>query len=156
VYATLLYADTTVSPPAVKPLLAQSFTTADNGTTWVLKLRPNLVFSDGTPLDAAEVKFNWDRIMNPATAAPMASSLATIASDTVTDPQTLTITLSQPNSLFNNTLAVSAPNFIASPTAVQKLGADYGVHPVGAGPFVVDSWTLNSQATLSKNPTYFD
>lgn len=156
IYSTLLYADTSANPPTVKPLLAQSFTSPDNGTTWVLKLRPNLVFSDGTPLDAAAVKFNWDRLTNPATGAPMASSLANVASTTVTDAQTLTVTLKQANTLFPNLVAEGAASYIASPTAIQKEGQNFGGQPVGAGPFVLKSWTPNVHASLVKNPTYFD
>jgi peptide/nickel transport system substrate-binding protein len=156
VYSVLLYPDTTVTPPTVKPLLAESFTTQDNGTTWVLKLRPNVNFSDGTPLDAAAVKFNWQRLTDPANAAPQATSLADVASETVTDPQTLTVTLKTPNTLFNNTIAASAATFIASPTAIQKEGADFGKAPVGAGAFLLKSWTPGSQSTMVRNPNYFD
>ncbi|WP_241831440.1 ABC transporter substrate-binding protein, partial [Parafrankia soli] len=46
--------------------MAESFTTTDNGKTFTLKLRPGLVFSDGTPLNTEAVKFNWDRTKDPA------------------------------------------------------------------------------------------
>ncbi|MGR7002682.1 ABC transporter substrate-binding protein [Yinghuangia aomiensis] len=48
----------------VTPQLAKSLTTTD-GARWTLELRPNVTFSDGTPLDAAAVKFNWERLADP-------------------------------------------------------------------------------------------
>ncbi|WP_235014889.1 ABC transporter substrate-binding protein, partial [Parafrankia sp. Ea1.12] len=50
--------------------MAESFATTDGGATFALKLRPGLVFSDGTPLNAEAVKFNWDRVKDPATGSP--------------------------------------------------------------------------------------
>ncbi len=42
--------------------MATDFSTADGGTTFTLTLQPGLTFTDGTPLDASAVKFNWDRL----------------------------------------------------------------------------------------------
>src|ERR1700677_5385626 len=41
--------------------LAKSWTVSPDGTRWTFTLRPNVRFSDGTPVDAAAVKFNFDR-----------------------------------------------------------------------------------------------
>ncbi len=50
----------------------------------------------------------------------------------------------------------SIPNWIASPTAVQKMGEKaFAVSPVGAGPFMVVSDTLSNELVLKKNPTYW-
>jgi peptide/nickel transport system substrate-binding protein len=156
VYGALFVADTTAKPPTVHPLLAQSLTTSDGGLSWSLKLKPNLVFSDGTPLDAAAVKSNWDRIANPANSSPMVGVTLNIASTVATDAQTLSITLHKANTLFPNTVTESALSYIASPTAIQKEGKDYGTKPVGAGPFVLNSWVSGGASNWTKNPTYFD
>ncbi|WP_235015167.1 ABC transporter substrate-binding protein, partial [Parafrankia sp. Ea1.12] len=68
--------------------MAESFTTTDNGRTFTLKLRPGLVFSDGTPLNAEAVKFNWDRLKDPASASPSAAEAAMVASTEVVDDVT--------------------------------------------------------------------
>lgn len=47
------------SQTSAEPGLAESLKTEDGGTNWTLVLRDGLTFSDGTPLDAAAVQFNW-------------------------------------------------------------------------------------------------
>jgi peptide/nickel transport system substrate-binding protein len=154
-YGALLVSDTLAKPPTISPLLAQSMTSPDNGSTWVLKLRPNLVFSDGTPFDAAAVQSNWTRLGDPANHSPMAVDMADVGSMTVSDPQTLTIKLKTPNTLFPNTVAESAMSYIASPTALQKEGKNFGTQPVGGGPFVLKSWVQGNHSVWAKNPSYF-
>ena len=51
----------------IEPRLAESVTGSDDSVTWTIKLRDGLTFTDGTPLDAAAVIYNWDRFANPDT-----------------------------------------------------------------------------------------
>ncbi|MGR6997009.1 ABC transporter substrate-binding protein [Yinghuangia aomiensis] len=64
IYDPLLLTDAATG--AVRPHLAESLTSADDGATWILKLRPNVTFSDGTPFDAEAVKYTWERHADPA------------------------------------------------------------------------------------------
>lgn len=140
----------------MEPLLAESLESADNGTTWTLKLRPDLEFTDGTPFDAEAVKFNWDRIADAANASPArAGILAEIASYNVVDAVTLEIKLNRQNTMFPR-LFTSALTFIGSPTALQAGIEAFSTKPVGAGPFVVESFTQDSRLELTRNPSYFD
>ncbi|MDR7544007.1 MAG: ABC transporter substrate-binding protein, partial [Armatimonadota bacterium] len=54
----------------IVPMLATSWTITNNGRTYTLKLRPNVVFHDGTPFGAEAVKYNFDRMLDPAMASP--------------------------------------------------------------------------------------
>src|SRR5579864_892261 len=45
----------------VEPAIARSWTTGNDGKTWTFRLKKGLKFSDGTPIDAAAVKINFDR-----------------------------------------------------------------------------------------------
>ena len=142
----------------IQPGIAESLTTEDN-TTWTLKLRPGVKFTDGTPFDAAAVKYNWDRLKDPAVGAgTSASAAAAIASTTVVDDLTLTFTLARPSAHFGQDIVGTAGgmNFIASPAALEKGREEFNRNPVGAGPFVMDSWTRQSQMVLKKNPDYYD
>src|SRR5437899_7106655 len=58
----------------VKPQLAESYTSSDNGLTWTFKLKPNLKFSDGTRLTSQDVVYSLDRALQPLTASSTAST----------------------------------------------------------------------------------
>jgi peptide/nickel transport system substrate-binding protein len=154
VYDTLMYTDTVSGQ--VKPRVAQSLSSTD-ATVWTLKLRPNVLFTDGTPYDAAAVMFNLNRIGAPTSTAQVKVTPWPIASMTVVDPQTLKINLTGPLGSFPETLA--GLSYIASPAALQKYGTLYGTSPsttVGAGPFTVTSFVTGTKVVMSANPNYWD
>ena len=72
----------------------------------------------------------------------------------VINATTLQTTLTAPDSSFDRTVAQQLL-FIASPTAIKKEGASFGTHPVGAGPFILNSWVRNSEKTFTVNPDYY-
>jgi peptide/nickel transport system substrate-binding protein len=150
VFDQLVYSENGV----ITPSAADSLTSTD-ALVWTLKLHPNMKFSDGTAWDAAAVKFNWARIADPANHASRATQAQLIASMDVVDPVTLRITLKSKNALFPGSVALIP--FIGSPTAIQQLGADkFNNAPIGGGPFVLKSWTRDSQMTFTRNPTYWN
>lgn len=151
VFGTLLRYDT--EKKEFGPGMAESFESAD-GKTWTLKLRAGLKFTDGTPFDAEAVSFNWDRIKDPQTLSP-AARLVGALSWTVTDPTTLTVTSKATNYQLPWALT-GGLSMIGSPAAIEKQGKDFGNAPVGAGPFVLDKWTRNSQAAFSRNADYYE
>jgi peptide/nickel transport system substrate-binding protein len=150
IYDALLYQ--VPSTGAIEPGTALSLTSTDN-TNWVLKLRPNVKFSDGTAYDATAVKDNWT--IDQTTGAAALTYASAIASMNVVDPMTLDFTLKAANSTFPSNVAQGL-SYIGSPTAMQKEGASFKTNPVGAGPFTVQQWTPNSSLVLVKNPTYWD
>jgi peptide/nickel transport system substrate-binding protein len=137
----------------VKGQTAESLTSPD-GLVWTMKLRPNIKFSDGTPYDAAAVKFNLDRLADPNTKAVRASLAQQIASNTVVDPLTLKMTLKAKNGAFPGILALIP--FVGSPKAIQEKGDKFNSEPVGAGPYLLKSWTRDSQAVFERNPNYWN
>jgi peptide/nickel transport system substrate-binding protein len=138
----------------VVPRIASSMTSSD-GVTWLMKLRPNVKFSDGTPFDASAVKFNYNRIGDPATGSPYIATVQAMQSIDVVDPLTLRFVLKTPNVVFPRTISRKL-NYIGSPTAIQAEGSQFGTAPVGAGAFIMKSWTRNSQMILNRNPSYWD
>ncbi|MCK9931272.1 ABC transporter substrate-binding protein [Frankia sp. Mgl5] len=152
-YGTLMTTDETGK---VAYSMAESFATTDGGATFALKLRPDLVFSDGTPFDAAAVKFNWDRLKDPASASPSAAEAAMVASTEVVDDVTLKVTMTTPVTAYAQAIVGSAMNWIASPAALRKGQQTFDESPVGAGPFTLKSWTRQAEIRLVKNPRYWD
>src|SRR6218665_1344031 len=135
--------------------MAESLTSTD-ATTWTLKLRKGMKFTDGTPFDAEAVKFNWDRTADPATLGPtQAWGASWNKSMTVVDAQTLTIKLSTPNSNFAAQVAELCP-FIASPAALKAAKDKTDIKPVGAGAFTLTSWNQGISMEMARNPDYWD
>ncbi|WP_436776519.1 ABC transporter substrate-binding protein [Yinghuangia sp. YIM S09857] len=150
-YDPLVYVDPTTK--RVEPHLAESLTTPDAGVSWTLRLRPDVRFSDGTVLDAQAVRTNWEMHAQPATASlhrPAASGLVF----TVADPLTLHVRPPSPNANFDRTVAQEL-TYIASPAQLTKGPDAYGSRPVGAGPFVLKSWTRGSEQVYARNPDYW-
>ncbi|MDI2129288.1 ABC transporter substrate-binding protein [Yinghuangia seranimata] len=138
----------------VTPHLGESLTTADNGTTWTLKLKQGVQFSDGTPFDAAAVKANYDAHLNPATKSVHLGTVATFKTE-VTDPLTLTLTpQGAPNPNLDRAIATEL-TYIEAPSALAKGPDEYGSHPVGAGPFMLKNWVRGNAQEFVKNPNYW-
>ena len=137
----------------VLPGVATDFSTPD-GLVWTLVLRDEVRFTDGTPFDANAVKTQWDRVRaNPRTSGSSATHDVTAIN--VVDPLTLEVVLGSPNRQFHDVLALTNMLWIPSPTAIAAAGDGFGEAPVGAGPFVLQSRTPNSQTVLARNPDYW-
>ena len=135
--------------------MAESLTSTD-ATTWTLKLRKGMKFTDGTTFDAEAVKYNWDRTADPATLAPTQAWVASWnKSMTVVDAQTLTIKLNTPNSNFAAQVAELCP-FIASPAALKAAKDKTDIKPIGAGAFTLTGWNQGISMDMARNPDYWD
>jgi peptide/nickel transport system substrate-binding protein len=152
IFDLLVYTDADTGQ--VVPQTAQSLTSTD-GLVWTLKLRPNIKFTDGSPYDAAAVKFNIARLQDPVNAATRAAQAKLVKTMDVIDDQTLKMTLTSVNAVFPYSLALIP--FVGSPTAIQAEGNDkFVTSPVGAGPFMLQSQILGSTKTLVRNPNYWN
>lgn len=153
IYNTLVRLDTDFS---VKPELATSWQTEQDGLRVVFKLRPGVKFHDGTPLDAAAVKWNLDWRMDPKGKSPQKKGLTQIIkSVTAVDPLTVAIDLKvQAPSLLG--MLAQREGFVESPTAAKKAGDDFGSHPVGSGPFIFKEWVRGNRVVVERNPHYWE
>jgi peptide/nickel transport system substrate-binding protein len=138
---------------AVIPDLATGYSISSDAKTITLDIRPGVKFTDGTPFNAAAVVTNIDRDLKSACTCKPTWPVTSV---TATGPDTVTITLSAPDGAFIDEIFDSTADWIASPTALQKMGEKaFALAPVGAGPFEVVSDTLSSVLVLKKNPTYW-
>jgi hypothetical protein len=136
--------------------MAESFTTDDGGASFTLRLRPGLEFTDGTPLDAAAVKFDWDRLRDPAVGATARPEASMIAETTAADALTLTLRMVSPVPNYAEAILATTMNWIASPTALAAGRESFARNPVGAGPFVLSSWQRDATMELDRNPGCYD
>lgn len=136
------------------PDLATHWTISGGGTVYTFQLRKGVTFQDGTPFNAQAVVENFDRIMAPSTHSISAvGALGPFESATATGPYTVVVKMKTPYAPFLTNLG-SPILGMQSPTAMKKAGANYGLHPVGTGPFMVQSYTPNSSLVLVRNPNY--
>lgn len=153
-YGTLLINDTRTDE--IHYTMAESFASIDNGAAFTLRLRPGLLFSDGTPLDAAAVKVNWDRHRDPVLASPYLPEASLIAATEVVDATTLAVRMTEPVPSFPRALLTTSMNWIASPAALAGDRAAFDRAPVGAGPYTLKSWTRQDRIQLTRNARYWD
>ncbi|MEH3087325.1 MAG: glutathione ABC transporter substrate-binding protein GsiB [Xylophilus ampelinus] len=123
----------------VRNVLAESHEVSKDGLVYTFKLRQGVKFHDGTDFNAAAVKANLDRVMDPANRLLRATQFNRIAKVEAVNPQTVRITLKEPFGPFINSLAHASAAMI-SPAALQKYGKDIALHPVGTGPFEFVEW----------------
>lgn len=139
----------------VKNVLAESYTVSDDGLVYTVKLRQGVKFQDGTDFNAAAVKVNLDRASNPDNKLKRYNLYKNIASTEAVDPATVKITLKQPFSAFINILAHPATAMI-SPAALEKYGKEIGFHPVGTGPYALETWNQTDFVKVKKNASYWE
>jgi peptide/nickel transport system substrate-binding protein len=142
-----------------EPQLATSWTTSRDGRSWTLTLRHGVTFQDGTPFDAAAVKFNFDRWMkdDPHFSyfhSQFGSYPSVVRSVTVLAPDKVRIDLRSPIATFLADLAMPAFS-MSSPTAMRKLGQDYYKSPSGTGPYELAEWVKDDHITLKSWSGYW-
>ncbi|WP_369140965.1 ABC transporter substrate-binding protein [Modestobacter versicolor] len=152
----VLTADDDGGNAKVEPDLASGYEISPDGMTVTIELRPDVEFSDGTPFDAEAVAFNFERAVTSACSCSPKWPLAETDPITTEGDTTVVLRFSRPYPAVINAFPVSNANWIASPTALEQMGEEaFRLEPVGAGPFTVESNSLNTELVLARNPTYF-
>jgi peptide/nickel transport system substrate-binding protein len=133
--------------------LAAGYQLSSDAKTLTIDLRHGVTFSDGTPFNSAAVAFNLRRDLKSNSGGGPSWSVSSI--DTP-DDYTVVVHLAAPDGAIVDQFQGSTVNWIASPTALSKMGEKaFSVAPVGAGPFEVVSDTLSSKLVLKRNPLYW-
>jgi len=148
-----LVADDPLLVPDADRSLASSWEFPDP-KTMIFHLRKDVKFQDGTAFDAAAVKFNIERVQDPATASAARASFLVIDQVVVVDTYTVKFLLKTPWSAGMG-LLTDRGGTMNSPTAVAKWGKSYNFHPVGTGPFMLDSYVSGASVNMVKNPYYW-
>lgn len=138
----------------LRPWLAESWEPNEDASVWTVKLREGVTFSDGTAFDADAVKFTFDRAVDPDKPTKRRARLNKIQEVKAVDAHTVEFVLTQPYSALPFVLTDSSM-LIVSPKAVEEFGDDIASKAVGTGPFIVEEFVSNQQATLVRNPSYW-
>lgn len=142
------------------PHLAESFEVSEDGLTYTFKIRPNITFSDGEPLNAAAVKLSIERQIGVQQG--IAYALANVTAIDTPDDMTVVLTLSAPSDGALSAFAAMYSPYIISPKAIKdnEVDGDWAQgwlrdNMVGTGPFLLDSYSQSQQAVFSRNPNYW-
>jgi len=143
------------------PGLAQRWEISKDGLAYTFHLRPGVKFHDGTALTAEAVKFCFERQMNEqgpfyktGTYPYVKGFLGNVAAVEVVSPSTVQIQLKSPLTPFLQYLAHHSL-YVYSPEALKKWGKDVVKHPVGTGPFKLETWEPGVKVVLAKNDDYW-
>ncbi|MBD2463712.1 ABC transporter substrate-binding protein [Oscillatoria sp. FACHB-1407] len=152
----------------IVPSLAESYTVSDDGKTYTFKLRPDVTFHNGRAMTAEDVKYSFERTINPETKSPgqgfynnivgfdefVGGQADSVEGVKVIDPQTVEIQLQEPDAAFLHIVAINF-SAVVPKEEVEKYGEDFGKNPVGTGPYRFVSWELGKQIVFERNPDYF-
>lgn len=119
---------------AIEPALAESWTISDDGKVYTFKLRPNVVFHDGTKFDAAAVEWNFKRWIGKDDHSWLVTS-ANYESMAVIDPLTFELRLKKAIPQVLSELSLVRPTRFLSPASVDAEGKYTA--PIGTGPWKV-------------------
>jgi peptide/nickel transport system substrate-binding protein len=133
----------------IVPCLAAEVKTSKDGKEYTFLLKKGVTFHDGKPFDAEDVKFTFDRLMDPKTVASHPEYYRDIESVRVVNSSTVTFRLKNINAMFLFNLA-RGDSVIVNKHAVDRLKTE----PIGTGPFKFVEWVRGDHVTLSKFAGY--
>lgn len=146
---------------------------SDNGKVYTFTIKPNVMFSDGTPVTAQDYVYTWTRALLPEVSSPVAflegpitganavnaGKTKRLAGVKALDDHTLQVTLMQPTPYFLEDLTTPV-FFPLNHRLIDKYGQkDWIQHAAGngtgTGPFMVKQWRHNVNMVLVPNPYYY-
>ena len=168
IYSTLVrYKDDTTEMET--ELIEKMPDISPDGLVYNFKLKPDIKFSDGTPLTSKDVKYTFERMLKPETKAVnqwvfdiivgaeevQNGVTQELAGFKIKDDLQFEITLKEAYGPFIQNLAVACSSIYPA-EAASKAGDDWRLNPIGTGPYKIAEWAHDQYILLEKNPYYFE
>ena len=153
-----------LSDATIAPNLVTNVPSVENGqlaadlTSVTLTLLPDVVWSDGEPFTAEDVKFTWEWIVNLDNASVNIGTFETISGVEVVDPLTAKVTFAAPNPLWFAPFTGTSTGYVLPKHVLEAGGQDvnngFAINPIGTGPYKVESFSANDQVIYAVNENY--
>jgi peptide/nickel transport system substrate-binding protein len=148
---------------------AEDYSISADGLVYTFKLRKGMKFHNGREVKAADVKYSLERASNPKSGGVTAKTYDMIVGHeayakgeateitgiVVKGDYELQITLKEPRPTFLDSIGGAAGSIVPK-EEVEKLGPDFGQHPVGSGPFKLKTWRKDDAVTLEGFQEYWN
>lgn len=146
----------------VQPCIAKRWDISQDGLTYTFHLRNDVLFHD-SPLFknenrkvvAQDFKYSFERLVNPATAAPGAWVFQKVQDFKAPSDSMFVVTLKEPFTPFLGLLTMKYCSVVPQ-EVVEHYGDQFGQNPIGTGPFQLKLWADNEKLVLLKNENYFE
>ncbi len=151
------------------PDIAVSWKLSDDHMTYTFRLRRDARFSNGRKITAQDFKYSFERVLTPKTKAPLtwvldkiegaddfiAGKSESVSGIRLVNDHTLALKLQRPFGPFLSLLAMTAA-YVVPREEVERLGQDFGTHPVGSGPYLLTEWKHGQYLILTAREDYFE
>ncbi len=135
----------------LQPELALSVEALDD-LTWEIKLREGIKFHNGEDFNAETVKYNIERIIDPALRSNQAGNFSSVKEVVVVDQYTVRIHTKTPYPIMPKRLNLE----IVPKQYIEEHGQQYfAANPVGTGPYKFVSWTKDEAVVMEANESYW-
>jgi peptide/nickel transport system substrate-binding protein len=134
---------------------AESFVLSPDGLTIRYRLKPNLLWSDGTPITSADYLFTFEKMLDPTVDYPFRANLASIAGARAPDPRTIEFTFREPFCpAIEYTNINPIPKHIFEHLPIND-NPENTRPTVGSGPWLLREWVRDSYATFVANDKFY-
>jgi ABC-type transport system substrate-binding protein len=154
--------DLAAAPPSISP----------DRKSWTLQLRKGVRFSNGRELTADDVRFTLTRVLDPhlkpsaswgqgtdtifvGADAFISGKATSVSGIQVLDRYTIRFRLTQPVAVFPDILAESFNMILPRTVVTHESPQDVANHPIGTGPFMLQSWQKGVRVVFARNPYFF-
>jgi peptide/nickel transport system substrate-binding protein/oligopeptide transport system substrate-binding protein len=151
------------------PDIAHSWKLSDDHVTYTFRLRRDVRFSNGRKITAQDFKYSFERVLDPKTKAPLtwvldriegandfiAGKAGSVSGIRIINDHTLALKLQKPFGPFLSLLAMTT-SYVLPREEVERLGQDFGTHPVGSGPYLLTEWKHGQFIMLTAREDYFE
>src|SRR5581483_11878999 len=146
-------------------VLASSFTVSPDGTKYTFKVRPNVTFTNGDPVNAKAFEYSYQRALLGPGYASLVMNMLTVKDPSqlrAVDDSTFEITLEKPNPMATKLLPLTVLDIMDPTVSNQQATADdkwankyYKTNVLGTGPYVKkSSWQAGRQYMLAPRSWY--